>query len=373
MLNHTPESIGNRRSACDRCRRHKLRCEKGNAGRCQRCEKAHAQCLMGSALRSGRPVQISKSPLLSMPVSSVTEEHGHQSLIADITPDILMRQPVPLDTTQEVQGYATGLETRRLLSPTNIDDFNEIWSHSFPADELAGAGNDPITPPFAPPNEALRKLADLQANILADLEAVKYCRTADKCPEAINATNSITGQNVLVGRMLDHSTALADILNHFQPSGTDSEVHELSCDMPITVTLVSCYVSLVRIYRTIFSCILDSLPFLLGIQHPAPQLFPGMHLGGFRLEARVDLQVQILVKISEDMLKSIESRFGLPGDVFIAGENTSKAGKAARLLRMMLEEEASEQPELYEPRGYCKPMKDLLVCLRNSDRGCFSR
>lgn len=329
---------------------------------------------MGPALRSGRPTQVSNSLVLPVSACSVPGVHVNLSLIANDTPDFSMRQPVSFATPLEAQDYAAGSETQRLLSPANIEDFNEIWSHSFAAEELVGAENEhiPISPPFAPPNETLKKLADLQANILADLETVKYCRTADKCPEAVIATNSITAQNVLVGRMLDHSTALIDILNRFQPK-SDDEVFQLACDTPIMVTLVSCYVSLVRIYRTIFSCVVDSLPFLLGIQHPTPQLFPGMHLGGFKLEARVDLQVQILVNISEDMLRSIETRFGLSGDGTVAGENNPKPGKAAQLLRMMLEEEASEQPQLYEPRGHCKSLKELLASLRDSDRGCQAR
>lgn len=374
MLNYTPDSIGNRRSACDRCRRHKLRCEKEATGSCRRCEKANAQCIMGPALRSGRPIQVSNSPSLSMPVGAVSEGHTNSSLVANITTDVSMQQPLSFDAPLEVQGYVTGPETHRLLSPANIDDCNEIWSHSFDAEELARAANEhmPIIPPFAPPNEVLRKTADLQANILADLETVKYCRTADKCPEAIIAATSITAQNVLVGHMLDHSTALIDILNHFQPE-CDDDVFELSCDTPIMITLVSCYVSLVRIYRTIFWCIVDSLPFLLGIQHPIPQLFPGMHLGGFKLEARVDLQVQILVKISEDMLKNIETRFGLSDDASVAGKTKLKPGKATQLLQTMLEEEASEQPPLYTPRGHCKPLRDLLVCLGDSDHGHQAR
>ncbi|KAF3384246.1 Short chain dehydrogenase yanD, partial [Penicillium rolfsii] len=361
MLSHTTESVGNRRSACDRCRRHKLRCEKGATGSCHRCEKAHAQCIMGPALRSGRPTQISNSPPLSIPVSSVSEGHVNPSLIADNTTQVSVRQLASFIAPLADQGYRTDPETHRLLSPANIDGLNEIWSHSFDAEELARLENEhmPISPPFAPPNEVVRKLADLQASILADLETVKYCRTADKCPEAIIAATSITAQNVLVGHMLDHSTALIDILNHVQPT-RDDDVFELSCDTPTMITLVSCYVSSVRIYRTIFWCIVDSLPFLLGIQHPTPQLFPGMHVAGFKLEARVDLQVQILVNISEDMLRNIETRFGL------SGNNIPKPGKAARLLQTMLEEEASEQPPLYTPRGHCKPLRELLVSLRDS-------
>lgn len=326
---------------------------------------------MGPALRSGRPRLESDSPILSVPVCSAPEEHTDPNLVAEAIPDVSVQQPVSLDTLLDIQSFTA----QPLLPPANIDDFNGFWPPSFAAEEVSGAenGHVPITPPFAPPNEPLRRLADLQANIIADLETVKNCRTADKCPEAINATCSITGQNLMVGRMLGHSTTLIDILNHFQPTSTDDEDFKLSCDAPITVTLVSCYVSLVRIYRTIFSCIVDSLPFLSGIQHPTPQLFPGMHLGGFKLEARVDLQVQILVKISEDMLRSIETKFGLPGDVSVTQENIPKPGKAAHLLLMMLDEEASEQPQLYEPRGHCKPLKELLASLRDSSHGCQAR
>ncbi|KAJ5160068.1 uncharacterized protein N7482_007072 [Penicillium canariense] len=370
MLNHAAESIGNRRSACDRCRRHKLRCEKGDTARCRRCEKADAQCVMGPALKSGRPTQILNDP--QQQVFFAPREHSILGFPADAVPDASMLQPIYLDTPSDVPSIGAGPEMHRLMSPANIDDFNDIWSPSFGQGLFPVTVHEqvPVTPPSEPRNEVLEKLAGLQANILADLEAVKHCRTADKCPEAVNPTDSITGQNAMVGRMLDHSTALLDVLNCFQPICADADVFELSCEIPTMTMLLSCYVCLVRIYRTIFSCILDSLPFLLGVQHPIPQLFPGMHLGGFKLEARVDLQVQILVRVSEGMLKNIETRFGLPGSGSATGEETSRLGKAARLLQIMLEEEASEQPQLYNPRGHCQPLKEILASLRDMDHEC---
>ncbi|KFZ09208.1 hypothetical protein V502_08872 [Pseudogymnoascus sp. VKM F-4520 (FW-2644)] len=47
-----------RRSACDRCREHKLRCLRDNANQepCRRCSRAGANCITGQALPPGRPI-----------------------------------------------------------------------------------------------------------------------------------------------------------------------------------------------------------------------------------------------------------------------------------------------------------------------------
>lgn len=280
--------------------------------------------------------------------------------------------PALLDTPSEIAAYGDGPAMPRLISPVNLDDFNDIWSRGFDQSHdlidpnLANINNlTPFGSNLKHQNDGLSNIGDLQASILTDLELVKSCRTADKCPQAINPESSITGQNVLIGRMLDHSTSLLDVLNGFRSVGTDRASSRLSCDTPTMFTLLSCYVCLIRIYRTIFSCILDSMPFLLGIQNPVPQLFPGMHLGGWKLEARLDLQIQILVQISEDMMAKINSAFGL-SENSLSGKDSKTAG----ILRMMLEEEASEQPPLYERRGECGTLKELLWSLKKaSSRG----
>ena len=350
------ESIGNRRSACDRCRRHKLRFERGDTARCRRCEKANAHCATGHALQSGRPVQLSHSPRQSA-YQSLNSGSDSNPTISDV-----MMLPLPSETNPEVPAYGPQPNTDRFISPANLDDFNDIWSQNFDkqfAIEGIAEYTTPLTPPPEQRNVFLKKFADLQANVLVDLEMVKHCITPEKCGQATAPTGSITSQNVLIGRMLDHSTALIEILNFFRPASSDA-----FCDSPMISMLASCFVSLTRIYRTILSCVLDSLPYLLGIRDPTPQLFPGMHLGGFKLEARVDLQVQILVQVSEGMLSKIEAGFGLCKDASSSAPNNE--GKAARLLRMMLEEEASEQPVLYEPRGHCKPLKEILRALQST-------
>lgn len=356
------DSLGNRRSACDRCRRHKLRCERGHAVQCRRCEKINAECLTSPALRSGRPQQLSgadESP------SQFSNGHGELSPVAHALDSSLQ----PLATPPEINTSESDSAMPQLVSPTNMDDFSHFWTQNFSQDLalVAVANSVPITPPSETRADCLRKLGGLQAGVVADLETIKCCITADKCPEALNSSglNPVTSQNLMIGRMLDYSTSLIEILNQFQPC-TNSVSFELTCDTPTMFVLLSCYISLVRIYRTILSCVLDCLPILLGIQHPIPQLFPGMNLGGFKLEARLDIQVKILVQISDDMLGKIESRFGLVGNIFQPAGVMLAQGKAARILSTMLEEEANEQPPLYQPRGHCDPLKLILNRLKNS-------
>ncbi|KAJ5764365.1 hypothetical protein N7533_003046 [Penicillium manginii] len=358
--------MGNRRSACDRCRRHKLRCERGHAVQCRRCEKINAECLTSPALRSGRPQQLSGAD--DPDIQSFNGPfNGYEELPSVIsTLDVSL---LPLASPPEINISESDSALPQLISPTNLDDFSHFWPQNFGQNLALAAvpGTVPVTPPSETQGDCLRKLGDLQAAVIGDLENVKSCITADKCPEALDSSdlNPVTSQNIMIGRMLDHSTSLIDILNHFQPHA-NSAPFELTCDTPTMFVLLSCYIGLVRIYRTILSCVLDCLPILLGIQHPIPQLFPGMNLGGFKLEARLDIQVKILVQISEDMLGKIESRFGLVDNIFQPTGVVLTQGKAARMLSTMLEEEANEQPPLYQPRGHCDSLRSILDRLKNS-------
>ncbi|KAJ5973475.1 hypothetical protein N7481_010685 [Penicillium waksmanii] len=87
-----------------------------------------------------------------------------------------------------------------------MDDFNHFWSQNYGQYLTSTALPDPV--PMTPSSEArddcLRKLGILQAGVVADLETVKCCITADKCPEALNSSglNPVTSQNVMIGRIL---------------------------------------------------------------------------------------------------------------------------------------------------------------------------
>lgn len=131
-------------------------------------------------------------------------------------------------------------------------------------------------------------------------------------------------------------------------------------------SLMSSYICLVRIYRTILSCIYDSLPFFLGLSGPKFELFPGLDLGGFRLATRVDLQIQILLQVSEDMLGRIEAKFGFPNTGSNGGSAILDPAKSAKVLGAMLEEEASEQPPLHVQRGTCAPLRQILAEMKQA-------
>ncbi|CAI7675422.1 unnamed protein product [Penicillium manginii] len=312
------ENMGNRRSACDRCRRHKLRCERGHAVQCRRCEKINAECLTSPALRSGRPQQLSGAD--DPDIQSFNGPfNGYEELPSVIsTLDVSL---LPLASPPEINISESDSALPQLISPTNLDDFSHFWPQNFGQNLALAAvpGTVPVTPPSETQGDCLRKLGDLQAAVIGDLENVKSCITADKCPEALDSSdlNPVTSQNIMIGRMLDHSTSLIDILNHFQPHA-NSAPFELTCDTPTMFVLLSCYIGL------------------------------------------------ILVQISEDMLGKIESRFGLVDNIFQPTGVVLTQGKAARMLSTMLEEEANEQPPLYQPRGHCDSLRSILDRLKNS-------
>lgn len=222
----------------------------------------------------------------------------------------------------------------------------------------------------------LTKLADLQANLLVDIDLVKNCRSAEKCPEMEFSDGPVSDYNFIVGRMFEHAKNLVEIVDCFVPSQSslaaaanghasahDHHPPQIRCDVPTTLVLFSCYICVVRIYRTIISAVHDSFPFMISVR-PCPQLFPGINLGGFHLETRVDLQILILVQVSEDLLSKIESRFGLANHSQEPNGIVYQHSGAPAILRMMLDEEASEQPPLHERRGHCDPLTVLLANLK---------
>ncbi|RDL40503.1 uncharacterized protein BP5553_00482 [Venustampulla echinocandica] len=83
-------------------------------------------------------------------------------------------------------------------------------------------------------------------------------------------------------------------------------------DMPTTLTILTCYTWLLQSYEGIFSRIytyLLSQP-KLPLQS-IPAILPGLHIGGFDLGDRKDLQMEILIQVSSRMLERIEETLGI--------------------------------------------------------------
>ncbi|OAP56878.1 hypothetical protein AYL99_08990 [Fonsecaea erecta] len=282
-----------------------------------------------------------------------------------------------------------GRDTRFLLAPITIESLENGWPDPMQQDTdgsqtfhqpLAANTSQPAFPEIFPHSDCRQRLGELQKAILVDLELVKACKTATDCAQLSLSPELTYNSSFLVGRMLGHSRALLGILDSFRSisstpsyysSGNDTiqpGTGSLHCDVPTVFSIFSCYVCLIRIYRTIFSCIHDSMPVLLSLQQPVPQLFPGINLAGFTMETRLDLQVQILVQVSEDMLSKLDVRLGICGGAN-ADEGIFESTRAHLMLSMMVEEEAREQPPLYEPRGPCKSLRDILADLKQTING----
>lgn len=397
------DDTGNRRSACDRCRGHKLRCERfAESMQCRRCLKASANCVTSAALKSGRPTHLylqDQEPLIDQiggeDIPQNVRFGSQQVPLAFPTPP-----PTNLDRLLEddVMVQDTLIDMNLFRSPSALHNFDATWTDVFEQGLLSPSNGEVESVQNNRPSKdnnsdnldgrlpsdknlaLMRRLGELQTKILIDLETVKSCSTAGSCSNTPEVLESGQTNNYLIGQMLGNSTTLLEILDCFQPfrpastnisdrgeSTPPSEGDDRPrCNAPTMFTLMSSYICLVRIYRTILSCIYDSLPFFLGLPGPSFELFPGLDLGGFRLATRVDLQIQILLQVSEDMLARIEAKFGFPN----TGSNGRSAildpANSAKVLGAMLEEEASEQPPLHIQRGACAPLRQILTEMKQA-------
>lgn len=77
-------------------------------------------------------------------------------------------------------------------------------------------------------------------------------------------------------------------------------------DFPTILATLSCYVVLVRIYRTVFTHIYMSLLAGSSMVAESPPILPGLQLDGFQLEQHRNLQVAVLLQVSMDMMDQIE-------------------------------------------------------------------
>jgi hypothetical protein len=255
--------------------------------------------------------------------------------------------------------------------------------------------------------EVLRSLAELHSGLLADLNLM---RDVGKCPckhtarvslasSQRNADGRTEEYNFLVGRMLNKAETFLSILQNFispvdslsasgfagsQPQsdcsnkdqdimneftswhndamliGADEASLEMStssrslvsiirCDVPMMLSILTCYVCLIRIYRTLFSSIHTALVAAKERNMELPPLFPGLKLGGFA--PHMSFQVQILVQIGSNLLNKIDDALGLPDEHGQMKKGGGILGQtdSVGLLRAMMKEEAVEGLENGDP------------------------
>ncbi|OBT66259.1 hypothetical protein VE03_04332 [Pseudogymnoascus sp. 23342-1-I1] len=274
-----------------------------------------------------------------------------------------------------------------------------------PGNDINSTDPESQSPKIDHRKNCLQNLADLHASLLRDLDEVKLSKPANVCDCSRasikrNSENGVT-HNHPVGKVLGSSEKYLEILEYFslapssqpslQQSNCSSEsvsTHDIDlvlgydnndgtpldfngntasfspahCDVPTTFSLLTCYISLVRIFRTIFSCIYISLlPLPPPTWNALPPIFPGLQLAGFAMERQVGMQLRILLQISEDMLGRIEGVLGVGANGIGGGGLLGKVmGK--EVLRMMLQEEEEERPE--GGCGSVESLRDVMASLK---------
>lgn len=273
-------------------------------------------------------------------------------------------------------------------------------------DDINSTNFESRSPKIDNRKSCLQSLADLHASLLRDLDEVKLSKPANECHCSRASVERVSENEVApdhpIGKVLRSSEKYLEILEYFSlapsprpslqqssfspespsahedldlalgsdnddatplsPNRSTASPSSVHCDVPMTFSLLTCYISLVRIFRTIFSCIYISLlPIPPPTWNALPPIFPGLQLAGFGMERQLGMQVRILLQVSEDMLARIEGVLGVgAGDARDGGLIGKAMGK--EVLRMMLQEEAGERPE--GGCGSVESLRDVMASLK---------
>ncbi|KAH8199742.1 hypothetical protein TruAng_006087 [Truncatella angustata] len=100
-----------------------------------------------------------------------------------------------------------------------------------------------------------------------------------------------------------------------EPQEDPSRQHA-SVGMPTTLTILTCYTWLLQGYEMVFGAIQDSLILQRKSQGqalppPTPLVLPDLQFGGFGLDRHPDLQIEILIHVSCQMLQKIDATLGI--------------------------------------------------------------
>ncbi|RJE27110.1 GAL4 [Aspergillus sclerotialis] len=407
-----------RRSACDRCRGQKLRCERLSSNSssddfCRRCLKAGVRCVTTFSHRINKPrpsvasssmslgrfdnmsppgfepdnrlTPTSSGPLLSpqlRPIASPMRTTGDIHLDAPHVPDMSTS-----DFFEFTHAFIDG-DTSRVQSGDGSDDSNPI-DPSLVIDSHDSAPR-PLHNDIAPQESSYRspyiscrqgstnsevtlvqrvkdswneRFSDLSATLLEDLTLIESGKVAgtflfSSMPrqQTSMSTDQPGSKQYVIENMLNRSEELLHILREFQssqpraragantsrergsPSLVGGDASPPRCTSPresipvpvpsslsslpppkpapdndtevldpvLTLLILTCYASLLRIYHGIFSLIRDSV-----VEAGAPgsnflPTLPNIHIDGFEVGRRRDLHIRILIQVSSHLVSQIE-------------------------------------------------------------------
>lgn len=133
-------------------------------------------------------------------------------------------------------------------------------------------------------------------------------------------------------------------------------------DVPTTLTLLTCYICLLRIYGAVFAHMYESL-LSHGVVQMLPAAPPGMQLGGLQLDRHHTLQIKILLEVFSHMLERIESSLEMPTERGGFGDKRAlDTPMSMALLEVVLRHEGFECSE--GNRSGVKPLKQMMKSIK---------
>ncbi|RYP75282.1 hypothetical protein DL771_002502 [Monosporascus sp. 5C6A] len=341
-----------KRSACDRCRALKLRCDRNKAGpsteACLRCSKSQAHCITSSTRPTGRPSS-SRNPGQMSPIetsalcTSGPSDDGSRINLMDMGTDL------SLDTFLR----QIGMENHDFSAHEHLADdlvtSQPAWqsfqqSYQFSTGQLESTEQQVSTPL----DEAGLKLSEIH------LELSKQLYTIKSMPWDVMAVlelkSSHEGDDQQEGA--SHLHPLADVAKTSAKFETllaslrlpyDAEygiISLLSSRSPSPrprttqlLTALTCYILVVSIYDVIFSRVLDWLIRNTKASPSSQSPIPIIYLGGLPIPPSQALPGSLLILLTEHQLQPIEELMGLPDHFRISSrsDETARIGETGLL------------------------------------------
>ncbi|TLD10905.1 hypothetical protein PgNI_06554 [Pyricularia grisea] len=281
-----------KRSACDRCRKHKLRCSIINEEPCTRCRRASAQCVVGYVRPRGWQRSLEPAHKAASPQNSTFE-----AMITDST--------APTTPTQDWIACAPGTMDQGLWDPwhgelgVNGDAVGVI--HALSVDHGPGVSS-PVD------NAGPAKESGGADGMLCKL-SLDLCRETQRLRGGLEARE--TASIHAFGLALGYTGEYIGILKSSRGGG-------LACQLDIA----SCYVRILGLFEMLIgSLVQDSEEGILGCGKDG--FLPGVKLAGFEVEEG-RLQLKLLVHTIMHQFESMETLLALPAELKIAGKQEDR-------------------------------------------------
>lgn len=428
-----------RRSACDRCRVNKLRCERdghyANDGPCDRCLKLNVPCRkspdkgpgllhrrtslhdrattnyhlspgltpvldclgdesasldqLHESQRFQRAVEleargsvhmnlseadlkfISDPAICPMPSSGTTPAHtsstSHEALLVDESYfgnlndydhcgdfnsfsfdeiDLQIDSTKPMGASSRNDHLVPSTNTLRNLNNVDMFKLPGQPSSSSSQAEATSTTSSQLPTTQRPETHSVsdqvhRRLLDLNVELIAD-----HAFLEDASPRKIQ---TVACGGAPVDRILARASQLWDIVKSMHKTNEEDDPFEPppERDIFLTITMVTSYVLLVRIYRRVLNGVYDDFR-----KSPSSSVrssaLPALQFGNFQVDDNVSIRLQVLLELSCSMLQRISKCMGMPGMGISAGHGARRSipevgsSVVGSLAKVILQAESSQ-------------------------------